>query len=577
LALLARSRAVLAAMLIATLVACGGGGGGGGSTPPVSTASPTPASTGSTNPEAYTCPTSDTSFDSTGARASGSISSETRRPVRKGAAIASNSLLAVSYRSSLISNPQTAIDARVAPLGASKFTEFDYPKLGLATRLLHVTPSTMSQVESTLRSTPGVVSATPTQRLLPLTVSARYLGDDPYFVGANGTSAPLFQTDATGGQWDMHIVQLDYALDYSQSGNTVAANPNALGSTNVKLAIIDTGEDVTHPELQKASIARTECFITNEAGTAQSTGTFVTDPQGHGTDVTGIAVANPLNDYGFVGDGGNVSLMLYRVFPTPDDNCTNPDSTDPQCGADDTDIASAIDDAVANGANVISMSLGGNACSSAGVDSDPVEGNAVANAIAHNVVVVAASGNAGGSGVSAPACDSGVIAAGATGYYDGQANGSGYTGANSGVNGDTEYVTSYTQYGTGDWGIVAPGGDPSSADTTSANTDYLHWIENIWTSTPFDSNFAGTCTASSLFGEDGNCRTLIAGTSMATPHIAGAAALVLSVNSGYQSPTKMFQLLCSTADNIGDAHQGCGRLNVYRAMAQALSDPNPPT
>ncbi|HEX8805600.1 MAG TPA: S8 family serine peptidase [Candidatus Aquilonibacter sp.] len=587
-ALLARLRAVIAATLMATLAACGGGGGG--STPPTSnTPTPTPTSTSSSNPQAFDCPTSDTSFDSTGASAGGSagISSETRRPVRKGGALASSSLLAVSYRSSLITNPQTAIDGRVASLGATRYSEFDYPKLGLATRLLHVTPSTMTQVESTLRSTPGVVTVSPTQRLSALSVSGPYLGNDPYFVGytAGGAVAPLYQLATTGGQWDMHIVGLDHAFDYSQSGNgSGITNANALGSTGVKLAIIDTGEDVTHPELAKASIARKECFITNEAGTAQSTGTFVTDPQGHGTDTTGIAVASPLNAYGFVGDGGHVSLMLYRVFPTPDDNCTSDTSTDPQCGAADTDIASAIDDAVANGANVISMSLGGNACSSPGVDSDPVEGNAVANAISHNVIVVAASGNAGGSGVSAPACDSGVIAAGATGYYDGQANGSGYTGANSGVNGDTEYVTSYTQYGstntpnsTASWGIVAPGGDPSNADTSSTTTDYLHWVENIWTSTPFDSNFAGTCTASADFGESGNCRTLIAGTSMATPHIAGAAALVLSVNSAYQSPSKMFQLLCGTADNIGDPHQGCGRLNVYRAMATALNDPSPPT
>ena len=80
--------------------------------------------------------------------------------------------------------------------------------------------------------------------------------------------APLYQNASTGGQWDMHIVQLDYAFGYSQAGNgSGTANANALGSTSVKLAIIDTGEDVTHPELAKASIARTECFITNEAGT----------------------------------------------------------------------------------------------------------------------------------------------------------------------------------------------------------------------------------------------------------------------------------------------------------------------
>jgi hypothetical protein len=38
----------------------------------------------------------------------------------------------------------------------------------------------------------------------------------------------------------------------------------------------------------------------------------------------------------------------------------------------------------------------------------------------------------------------------------------------------------------------------------------------------------------------------------------------------------MKQLLCSTADDIGDANQGCGRLNVYRAIAKAAGDPNLP-
>ncbi len=576
--LLARSRSLLAATLIALLAACGGGGGGG-STPPVQ---PTPTPTQTLAPtSAFTCPTSDTQL-AVSRGGSSSSASETRHGVRKGGAASSTSQLAISYRTSAIANPATTLDARVASFGATKLNEFAYPKLGLATRLLHVTPSTIAQVASTLRATPGVVSVSPTQRLSALAVTHPFEGNDPYFVGASGMPAPLYQNASTGGQWDMHIVQLDYAFGYSQAGNgSGITNANALGSTSVKLAIIDTGEDVTHPELAKASIARTECFITNEAGTAQSTGTFVTDGFGHGTDVTGIAVANANNAYGFVGDGGNVSLMLYRVFPTPDDNCNNESSTDPQCSTDDTDIASAIDDAVANGANVISMSLGGGVCTSAGVDPDPVEGNAVANAIAHNVIVVAASGNAGGQGVDAPACDANVIAAGASGYEDGQAN-----GTNAGATTGTEYVTSYTQFGSvsvadsaTSWGIVAPGGDPSNADDspTAPTTDYLHWIENIWTSTPFDTNFAGTCTTSTIFPGAGNCRTLIAGTSMATPHIAGAAALILSVNSTYASPTKMFQLLCTTADNISDPHQGCGRLNVYRAMATALSDPNPPT
>ena len=133
----------------------------------------------------------------------------------------------------------------------------------------------------------------------------------------------------------------------------------------------------------------------------------------------------------------------------------------------------------------------------------------------------------------------------------------------------------------GPWGIVAPGGDPNG----NGDNDDLHWIENIWTSTPYqssptDTNFTGECTDdypnSNGTTSPVDCRTLIAGTSMATPHVAGAAALILSVNSAYQSPSAMKTLLCQTADDIGDPHEGCGRLNVYRAMATALGDPTPP-
>jgi subtilisin family serine protease len=63
---------------------------------------------------------------------------------------------------------------------------------------------------------------------------------------------------------------------------------------------------------------------------------------------------------------------------------------------------------------------------------------------------------------------------------------------------------------------------------------------------------------------------------MAAPHVAGAAALILAVNPAYQPPAKMKQLLCQTADKLSDPHQGCGRVNVYRAMATALGDPSLP-
>ena len=72
------------------------------------------------------------------------------------------------------------------------------------------------------------------------------------------------------------------------------------------------------------------------------------------------------------------------------------------------------------------------------------------------------------------------------------------------------------------------------------------------------------------------CQLLLAGTSMSTPVVAGAAALILAVNPSYRVPALMKQLLCQTSEDIGDAKEGCGRLNVYRAMARALGDTIPP-
>ncbi|HEY0797633.1 MAG TPA: S8 family serine peptidase, partial [Candidatus Baltobacteraceae bacterium] len=421
-----------------------------------------------------------------------------------------------------------------------------------------------------------------------------YFTSDPYFNGFQAGLgqastyhvAPYEQSANVPGQWDMHAIKLEHAFEYSQSNNgSSVSNVNALGSANIKIAIIDTGEDPTHPELT-SKIAAQKCFITNTTAGTQSTSDFAPDPQGHGSDVSGIAAADSGNAFGFVGAGGKAVIYAYRVFPEPDDTCANETGQDAQCSADSFDIASAINDAVAKHVNVISMSLGGNACSN-GQDPDSVEGHAVADAIAANIVVVAASGNDGTASVDAPSCDPGVIAVGASALGDGQ-----QTGSNSGVGSSTspvEYVPSYSNFGnpaaavhsSSAWGIVAPGGDPYSSMNDS---DTLHWIANVWTSEPFDSKFSANessgCTDDypNVNGTNPpvDCQVLIAGTSMATPHVAGAVALILAVNSTYQSPTKMKQLLCSTADDISDPNEGCGRLNVYRAMATALNDPQLP-
>jgi subtilisin family serine protease len=587
--------AALAAFIIAGCTGGGGGSPGGGSGPvptftPVPTASPTASGV---SPLAYICPTADSTTSI--ARGVTPQSETVRFPARHGGSdlSAASGLIAVNYERNSAQRSAQSIAQNEGRLGARSVQEYDFAHAGLVTHVLAVDPNQQAQIMNALRGQAGVrgVGATG-QRRYAQKVTTPYFPNDPYFTGftTSGATAPpstlkvppYEESANVPGQWDMHAIGLEYAFGYSQVGNGsgLAANAFALGSPSIKIATIDTGQDTGHPELN-SKVAYQRCFITNPSN-SQSTSAFTTDPDGHGTDVAGIAAEAANNSFGFTGAGGNVVLYAYRVFPSPDTNCASDTLSggDPQCGSDTRDIAAALNDAVAQHVNVISLSLGGTVCT-AGQDPDITEGTAIANAIAANIIVVAAAGNDAPKGLNSPACDPGVIAVGATSLADGTTNGSGRAGGTPAA--PIEYVVSYSDFGSPAanpksataWGIVAPGGDPGS----NTDADDLHWVENIWTSTPGIPAFAGTCTndyPNSTLTTNPDCRVLIAGTSMSTPHVAGAAALILSVNATYQSPAGMKTLLCTTADDISDAHEGCGRLNVYRAMAKALSDPNPP-
>lgn len=592
------ARRSLAFGLVAAFVsACSGGGGSPHVTPTASaspTVAPTSTATGSGNEAAYQCPTSDAApsgIARAGATHPGEATRFAARGGRRNAAPIAGRL-AVTYDLTALGASRAAFAARESASGATFVKEFDFPHTSLATRVLTVPVAQEATVMAKLRAQPGVhsVGLTGGARYAQA-VTTPYFPNDPYFDGfsttvptGSGTAPPATfevgpyeESAVVPGQWNEHAIGLQNAFAYSQANNgSGKVNANALGLASVKIAVIDTGEDTTHPELQ-SKVAYQKCFITDPSGN-QSTSSFTTDEDGHGTDVSGLAAADTNNALGFSSSGGNSSLYAYRVEPTPDDNCTSDTTTDPQCLSNTDDIASAILDAVAQKVNVISLSLGGGSCT-AGVDPDQVEGAAVNEALAANIVIVASAGNDGTQGLEAPACDTGVIAAGATSLADGQLNGTQTSGGNPAS--PTEYVASYSDYGTpgaapksaSAWGIVAPGGDPSNDN----DPDDLHWIEDIWTSTPFDGNFSGNCQVDYPgTGSVIDCRTLIAGTSMSAPTVSGAVALILAANASYQSPSKMKTLLCTTADDIGDTKEGCGRLNVYRAMAIAVGDPTPP-
>jgi len=333
--------------------------------------------------------------------------------------------------------------------------------------------------------------------------------------------------------------------------------PNAwsynLGGS-AKIAMIDTGVDLNNTDLS-AKIDFSKGYQTT---TAQ-------DTNGHGTNTAGIAVSVTNNATGFAGAGYNVRMLAYNIFP---DTTASSD----QQTASVADEVSAVNDAVSKGADVISLSLGaaqdyGTDFNSAGFDQG--EHDAIEAAITSGVVVVAAAGNDADGGESGtphtvldyPAAYDNVIAVGASALRDN----------NSGTfAGSTEYVAGYSQYVPGPGlGVVAPGGDPGSSDTSP-----LHWIWNYSTST---ANFAtDQCTYGhgTLPRVPTNCTAFFAGTSQATPQVSAAAALLISQAGGHHSltPARVAQLIDDTADNIGDPHQMHGRLNAYKAIAALTVD-----
>ena len=393
----------------------------------------------------------------------------------------------------------------------------------------------MSGVTAALRARPDVISVGPDRLYYTESITTPIAPNDPGFVDQR--------------QWDELVTRTNFAWAYGT------------GLPSIAIAIVDTGADFNHPDLAGGKITYAESVLN---GTVTATNAAAQDTDGHGTNVAGIAAADTNNGIGVAGTGYNTSLQIYKVFSN--DTATNKYMPT----ANSSDVTMGIYDAVKHGVNVINLSLG--TCQAGG--DDPLQRDAVSYAIAHGVVVVAAAGNersgqgtdscAGSSStVDFPAAFDGVIAVGASALDD-SANPTVLATAK-------ERVASYSNAGPG-LSLVAPGGDPTATESSASYTgptDYLHWIFGLYSSTAADP--ANQCAAANK----PNCYALFAGTSQATPHVSGVAALMLAAHPGI-SPSQIKSSLMATADDIGDPNQGAGRLDAYRALAAVTGDPIAP-
>lgn len=289
-----------------------------------------------------------------------------------------------------------------------------------------------------------------------------------------------------------------------------------IGSAEIIVAVLDTGIDIAHPDLQGNIWENTDEIPDNNQD--DDLNGYIDDVQGwdfvhqtpdggfgpfdysfadHGTHVAGI-IAAELNDFGIAGVAPNVTIMSLRVV---NNTGYNPDIF----------VAEAIRYAADNGAHIISMSIVIVPEEITNTTSIKLVEEALQYAYDNGVLIVSSAGNSGTEFIRLPANHSAVISVGAVD--------------------ENKILASFSSFGP-DLEVVAPG-------------------VKIKSTLP-----------SNQFGFKN-------GTSMAAPHVAGALALMLSHQPALTN-SEAREILQQTTEDLGssgwDFLYGYGLINVENAI-----------
>ncbi len=204
-----------------------------------------------------------------------------------------------------------------------------------------------------------------------------------YPVNAYWTLRREAMTITDGTQVTLHPLDLSYIDCLRHYYRNVADD----AGQGVTVAVVDTGV-AEHPDLVISGGANTVA--------GEDPNDYGDNGQGHGTHVAGIVAARGRPPTGVRGVAPGVALRSYRVFGQG------------SAQASSFAIAKAIDQAVADGCDLVNLSLGGGA-------PDPVLAAAVEDARAAGSLCVIAAGNNSRGPVSFPASDEMAVAVSALG------------------------------------------------------------------------------------------------------------------------------------------------------------------
>jgi serine protease AprX len=282
----------------------------------------------------------------------------------------------------------------------------------------------------------------------------------------------------------------------------------SIDASGVTIAILDTGIDAGHPDFYFSN------GTSKIAASVSFTGEPIVDRVGHGTHVASIAAGTGAASQGqYTGVASGATLLNVKVLNNHGE------------GAESW-VISGIQWAVDNNASIINMSFGSDTSSDG---TDPLS-STVNWAMQQGVVCVTTAGNSGPTTytVASPGAAESAITVGASAKDD--------------------VVASFSSAGPTEDNRVKPDVVAPGVDVVAARA-------------------AGTSMGTPV----SQFYTMASGTSMAAPHVAGAAALLLDAHPSW-TPFQVKMALANYAKDLGASvlQQGSGRMDVCRAVTAPI-------